>query len=309
MVTATGSDRHRLRRLGRADGVLVLNLHSVAPGRGRFTRPIPPEVFDTFVGWLKAHCDLTTFAGLTAKPGANRRPKAILSFDDGYADFLEYAVPILERHNVCANQNIVPSCVETGRPPWNVDLLDAIEHVPIDRLGALSLSSWEMPPAPASEGEMMRWGVAVSRGLKMRPRTEREALLAEFRAQLGGDLEHEPIPMMSAAEVAEVARLHEVGVHSYAHDSMEFESDDFFADDVRRCQDWYREKLASEPRVYAFPNGSYRESQIGIARQAGMDHVLLVDETTSSARSGVHPRITADGVSLRELRMRLARGC
>ena len=306
-VAVGGLDRRLLRRLGRAGGLLVLNLHNVGPAGSRFSRPIPPDVFDEFVGWLRSHCRLTTFSDLAGPADGDERPQAVLSFDDGYRDFVDYAMPILEKHGVRANQNVIPGCVESGRPPWNVDLLDALDRQPAERLRGLRLSAGELPPLGASDADVIRWGVAVSRILKLRPRSERESLLSELRSQIDLDSEHEPQPMMSAAEVTQAAAAHEIGVHSFDHDSMEYESDAFFADDVRRCQGWYRAHVGGDARVYAFPNGSYREPQIAVAEQAGIEHVLLVGERTSRVGARVHPRVTADGVSLPELRMRIAR--
>jgi hypothetical protein len=90
---------------------------------------------------------------------------------------------------------------------------------------------------------------------------------------------------------------------------MEFETDAFFEDDLRRCRAWYRDHLDSDPQVYAFPNGSHRPEQPELAERAGFNHVLLVGERPSSVSARVHSRITADGVTLRELRMRVARAC
>jgi peptidoglycan/xylan/chitin deacetylase (PgdA/CDA1 family) len=305
-------DRRRLRRLARGRGLIVLNLHSVAPTGGRFVRPIPPEVFDELVGWLDRECRLTTFSGLRDLPPDGPRPAAILSFDDGYRDFIEYALPILERHGVPANQNVVAASVESGRPPWNVELLAAMEQVPVESLRALELPSGTLPRLEPAAGEhaLMRWGVEVSRLLKLRPRSERaplvDALLDQLHDQAPAPSSQ---PMLTAHDLAEVARRHELGVQSYEHDSMEFESDEFFAEDVRRCRRWYRQHLGTEPRIYAFPNGSYRPSQVRIAHEAGFEHMLLVEERPSSIGERVHPRITADGVTLRELRMRIARAC
>jgi peptidoglycan/xylan/chitin deacetylase (PgdA/CDA1 family) len=311
-VTSAQIDRRRLRRLAGAGGLIVLNLHNVAPPGRRFARPIPPEVFDELVAWLNRECRLTTFSGLRDLPPDGHKPAAILSFDDGYRDFVEYAMPILERHGVGANQNVVAASVESGRPPWNVELLGAMEQVPVESLRALELPSDELPRLEPAAGEhaLMRWGVEVSRVLKLRPRSEREPLVDALIEQL-----HEEGPpissqrMLTPRELSEVARRHEVGVHSYEHDSMEFESDELFAEDVRRCRRWYRQRLGTAPRIYAFPNGSYRPSQVRIAQEAGFDHMLLVGERPSSIRERVHPRITADGVTLRELRMRIARAC
>jgi peptidoglycan/xylan/chitin deacetylase (PgdA/CDA1 family) len=310
-VTSARIDRRRLRRLARGRGLIVLNLHNVAPSAGRFVRPIPPEVFDELVGWLKGTCRLTTFAELGKLPLNIDKPAAVLSFDDGYRDFVEYAMPILERHAAAANQNVVPACVESGRPPWNVELLYAMEQLPVERLRALELPSGELPRLVPSAGEvgLMRWGVEVSRMLKLRPRSERVPLVDALLEQLHEAPAPSAQPMLTARDCIEMARHHEVGVHSYEHDSMEFESDEFFAEDLRRCRGWYRQHLGTAPRIYAFPNGSYRPSQVRIAQKAGIGHMLLVGERPSSIGERVHPRITADGVTLRELRMRIARAC
>jgi peptidoglycan/xylan/chitin deacetylase (PgdA/CDA1 family) len=310
-VTSVGIDRYRLRRLATAQGLVVLNLHNVAPGGGRFTRPIPPEVFYELVSWLKEACRLTTFAELPKHSVNDGRPAAILSFDDGYRDFVEYAMPILDRHGVRANQNVVAASVESGRPPWNVELLSALERLPIERLQRLELPAGALPELRSLDGEtaLMRWGVEVSRVLKMRPRAEREPLVSALADQLDGELVGSGLRMMSPKDLVEAASCHEIGVHSYEHDSMEFETQEFFADDVRRCRDWYRDRLGTEAQIYAFPNGSHRQEQLALARQAGFDHVLLVGERASSVSASVHPRITADGVTLRELRMRIARAC
>ena len=82
---------------------------------------------------------------------------------------------------------------------------------------------------------------------------------------------------------------------------------EYFTADLNLCRSWYRELLGPEPSVYAFPNGSYRPSQAAIAENMGIQHVLLVGERAGPAKAVVHPRVTADGVTLRELRMRIVR--
>src|SRR6266851_7961604 len=62
-------------------------------------------------------CLLLTHISITpVLPRAQRA--AILSFDDGYHDFIEYALPLLDKYGLRANQNLVISSVESGLPPW-----------------------------------------------------------------------------------------------------------------------------------------------------------------------------------------------
>jgi peptidoglycan/xylan/chitin deacetylase (PgdA/CDA1 family) len=84
-----------LRALSAAgDRVLVLNFHRVSPEPNPFWPPMTPEAFADLAGYLASRCRVLTFGEL-ADAQTDRRPTIILSFDDGYRDFVEYAMPIL----------------------------------------------------------------------------------------------------------------------------------------------------------------------------------------------------------------------
>src|SRR4051812_49280406 len=82
-------DERALARLG-PDGVVVLNLHSVSPRTASLSTPVSPQVLDQLLTWLVRHCRVGTLQALEA-PTGDDRPLAVLTFDDGYRDFLEFA--------------------------------------------------------------------------------------------------------------------------------------------------------------------------------------------------------------------------
>jgi hypothetical protein len=197
--------------------------------------------------------------------------------------------------------------VDTGLPPWNVRLLDFLEQVPPQRLEKISLPGRRAIPPGAGHDARVRYGVALSRYLKMRPREERATLVEELLRQFDDVDERRVRPMLSRSDMREVARHHEIGMHSYKHDSMEFESDGVFRTDVQRCVAWGAKHLASRPAVYAFPNDSHRATQIAIAHEAGFRDVLLGGEVASHVGARAHPRITIYGRNSAEVRARIAR--
>ena len=308
LVTGARVDIRRTAALGPDYGIL-LNLHSISPDTRSLASPLSPEAFKALAGWLARHFRVTTVRGIASSSNDDRRPFAVLSFDDGYRDFLDYAMPILDSYGLRANQNIVPGCVESGRPPWNVRLLDILGNLPAQRLKEIRLPGLVAAPPGADRESRVRFGVALSRFLKLRSRAEREPLIDELNAQLGPFSEAPTTPMLSSREVLEAARHHELGLHSYEHDSMEFESDDFFRSDIARSFDWAARHFTATPLVYAFPNGSHRESQIRIALESGFRDVLLVGEMPSRVRVNVHPRIPVYGTNAREVRTRIAHAC
>jgi peptidoglycan/xylan/chitin deacetylase (PgdA/CDA1 family) len=115
-----------------------------------------------------------------------------------------------------------------------------------------------------------------------------------------------PTRMMSSEDVAAAAAAgHEIGSHSYSHESMEFVDDDDFVEDFERCRRVLAE-VNCDATVYAFPNGSYRQHQIELLRDLGVLHMLLVGERPSRPDTSVHTRLTLRGHSVPELRVRAA---
>jgi len=261
-----------------------------------------PEQFDGLVGRLKRDFDIVTLDELEADPN---RPQAVLSFDDGYYDFVEYAAPIMEKHGVKCNLNIVPHCIESGRPPWNVRLYDFLEWAPKEAIGSLDLPGFDRELRSSRPRDKMTWAAALSQFLKNCSHRERRPLwerIEEWMESYGGRPEW--TPMLSIEEVREVRDYHQIGVHSYSHDSMGYESNDYFRDDVTKCFEYFDGHLGVRPDIYAFPNGSYRQPQIRYLMQKGVSYILLVEEKFAEGRSGILPRITVGGASTEEVWLR-----
>ncbi|MBC7543471.1 MAG: polysaccharide deacetylase family protein [Candidatus Sericytochromatia bacterium] len=294
-------DTARRWRLHARRLVPILSLHRVHPVANPFWSPLDPDLFDQLLAYIGRHFHVTT---LSAMAMTTDRPSLILSFDDGYRDFLDYAVPLLAKHGLPANQNVIPACVESGRPPWNVAMYDFLQVAPPTLLAEMRLPGFDMPAPTADADSKMRFGLALSRFLKNRQRSERAslwAIVSEAMARFG-DVPF--TPMLSATEVRQLAMTHEIGAHSFDHESMGFEDMGFFEADVAACQRYFAETLQLPMRTYAFPNGSHRPEQIQYLQAQGISRVLLVGEGLAQPGTGVYRRLTIHGSSLDELKLR-----
>jgi peptidoglycan/xylan/chitin deacetylase (PgdA/CDA1 family) len=307
VLCASRRDERLLRRHGRADRVLVLNIHSVDPTSKPFWPALHPQLFAGLLEWLRGRCTVTlpSTLGEVARTDA-RRPLVVLSFDDGYRDFVEHAMPILDRFGFKANQNVIGQSVETGRPPQIVQFSDFLNAAPASMLRELRVPHFSGRPVGDDPLDKERFGASIMNHLKQIPPASREPVWDELQRPMSEVEIERPTRMMSSEDVAAVAAAgHEIGAHSYSHESMEFVDDDGFLEDFKRC----RRVLAAvncDPTVYAFPNGSYRPRQLALLRELGVQHVLLVGERTSRPDASVHNRITLRGHSLPELRVRAA---
>ena len=281
------------------DNTLILNLHRVSPDANPFWTPMHPQLFDELLTYLAKSFVITSLEGLNElRPEV---PAVVLSFDDGYKDFVEYAMPVMRRHKVKANINVIPMCVESGVPIWNVRLYDFLNRSPRSLIKQIRVPGFEGELEGDGDEEKARFGARLSRFLKMRPRSEREALWPHIEATMDKADDRNGTVMMNAEDVKAASSEHEVGVHSYSHESMAYESEEFFQDDLAKCRVFFAETLRLPLTVYAFPNGSYRSSQVQTLLDGGMKQVLLVDERRARRPARVFPRLTISGSSVDEI--------
>jgi len=294
----------KTRALAGSGALTILNLHRVSDDHAGGYVGMTPSLFDDLVAWLKQRFSIVAFRDL-ATLAPNAKPPLILSFDDGYKDFIEVVVPILERHRVVANQNIVVNVVESGRPPMNVEMQDFITAAPTALLREVPLPGL---PQGADPSDRSGSGRIASRALKWRPIAEQKVIFAEMERQFLRFDGFRPTKMMSVEDVREVAQASEIGVHSYEHASMASESDDYLREDVRRCREYFRDRLGFATTIYAFPNGSFRQGQDELLRAVGYQHVLCVGEAFSRREEWRHPRLTMSAASSVEARFRALGG-
>jgi peptidoglycan/xylan/chitin deacetylase (PgdA/CDA1 family) len=299
-----GRDEALAREMRRTGRIAVLNFHRVSPAPHPYANPLDPALFDEVCAFVARRCRVATpsddLGGID-----DPRPAVVLSFDDGCLDFVEHAAPILAKHRLVANHNVVGACVASGRPMWNLLLYDFLLAAPASLLSELRVPGVDVPPVGGDDADRTRYALRLGRRLKTRPRAERAELWAPFESAMARLGEFPVTPMMRLDDVRGAAAAgHEIGCHSWSHESMGFEDDAFFADDLARCDRLFREELRLPLDVYAFPNGSWRRSQIETLLARGVRRVLLVDEDYARAADATWPRFTMYGASAPELRLR-----
>lgn len=215
--------------------------------------------------------------------GGRLPPRAVaLSFDDGYRDNLELAVPMLERLGLPATFFLVPALLDGGEAWWE-RLARAFAT------GTRPQVEWEgarleLPDAVARK----RVGDATAEQLKRRDRLARAAAVDELVGLLApGETGPERL-FLDWTEAAELARRgFDLGSHSSRHVILSQESAQAQHEDLALA----RTRLAALGRVVdvlAYPNGSasdYSPATIEAARSAG--HTFAV-----TTRGGVNRRAT-----------------
>lgn len=302
-ASTIGLDSRALGKLKANRKAAVLNLHRVSRDANAYWPPMRPEIFEELLKFLRSNFEVCAISDLS--DAKSSKPLAVLSFDDGYYDFVEFALPLLRKYKMPANMNVIPQCAVDGVPIWNVRLYDFLQGASVKQIHSLEVPGFAIKLRADNTDAKLKFGLQLSRYMKQRPRSEREEIWGAIEPYLSESVSR--TRMMTAAEIREVGDIIELGAHSYSHESMAYEDDKFFQEDFAKCKEFFDSEIRTPLSIYAFPNGSYRPEQVEFLSRSSVDHILLVGEEFADPRSRVLPRLTMYGETAAEVKMRSLR--
>ncbi|MEO5989209.1 MAG: polysaccharide deacetylase family protein [Candidatus Eisenbacteria bacterium] len=197
------------------------------------------------------------------------------SFDDGYADNMTRALPILERYGARATCFLTAGLMESRTAPWWDELAFILEHavIPDARVtfGGRSTSLQAMSDAGRRAAL-----TALLPQLRVAP-AEMRARLDRLRQVLGVT---EPAP----CELAEwpVARRWvdasmEVGSHTLTHPFLTTLPPGEQLREIVGCADLIRERLAAPVTGLAYPVGDHDEHTLEATRASGLAYAVTTE--------------------------------
>ena len=229
----------------------------------------------------------------------------MLSFDDGCHDFIDYAVPILERRRVRVNHNLIVNAVERGETPWMIKLVDALATISADQVQALRVPGLNRRPHLADDSAKARFGAQLTGHLKGLTATERAEQFPEITELVAHTDPARFTRMLSRAEIEPMIGEHEWGAHSVDHENMARLGDAEFLEQLALCEAML-DRMGSQMDVFAFPNGKFRWEQVDVLRARGVRSILLVGDRPARLDERAYTRINLYGDSAAEIRLRAA---
>lgn len=261
------------------------------------------DMFDECLAFFRRHYTVVTLDDVEASiAGARPLPPRglLITFDDGFADNLDYALPLLRKHRLPGTVFVTSDVVGRKERLWTEDLLWAFmaEHVhprEIARLHALLLG--ESDPDP--DDPRLIWDI-VRRGPELQDAQVRAAL-----SELDIDLNRitQPRQMLSRDDLAQlVASGVSIGAHGKTHTTLTSSSD--LATELRCPRAILSEIVTAQGQksvdALSVPHGAYTTGIVDQALAAGYELVFTGDAALSRLKNGflVSPligRIDVDG--------------
>jgi peptidoglycan/xylan/chitin deacetylase (PgdA/CDA1 family) len=266
----------------------ILIYHRVLPAADALnTWDVTASEFGLQMRVLREHFSLLPLAEAIERLTARSLPaRAVcVTFDDGYADNAEVALPILLKHGVPATFFIATGYLDGGRM-WNDTVIEAIRTLAAP---TLDLTPWSLGTFALDTIDARRAAISgVLPVLKYLPGPEREARAAHLAERAGiaspGNL------MMREDQVRE---LHNagmgIGAHTVTHPILRNTAPDIAHREIVDSGRRLAEIVGRPIRLFAYPNGKpgqdYGPEHVQMTRDAGYAAAVATGWGVATAQS------------------------
>ena len=253
--------------------LLVLIYHRVLTRRD----PLLPDEPDA--AGFAAQLDLiVSLFNVLPLPEAVRRlragqlpPRAVcITFDDGYANNCEVALPLLKSRGIPATVFVAPGYLSGGRM-FNDTVIEAVRRAPaaLD-LTREGLGRHELP----DDAARVRAIAAILPVLKYLPQAERLRQAAAIAERVGAELPDDL--MMTEAQVQHLYREGiGIGAHTVNHPILANADDATARREIRDSKGRLEDMVGAPVTTFAYPNGGpvkdYKPRDVALAREAGFE--------------------------------------
>jgi peptidoglycan/xylan/chitin deacetylase (PgdA/CDA1 family) len=245
---------------------------------------VSPATFRAHVELLAERYRPVSLAEIAAGVERGRVPEraVAVTFDDGYADNLTEAKPILTAAGVPATVFVASGLVDGGQPLWWYELAQLLDGPPLKE-------AW--------------------RELRRLPRAEIERRVEELRAAAG---ETEPATGRGRAltrdELCELAAgdVVEIGAHTRTHALLAAHTPDVQRAEIEGGRRDLEEWLGRPVESFAYPfgeDGDFDAATVDLVREAGFGRAVTVDTRPVTPSTPVHelPRVYVPDVPAEQL--------
>lgn len=241
-----------------------------------FPDEVDAERFEARCVWMRQWFNVLPLdqAVRRLREGSLPARAAAITFDDGYADNHDRALPILQRHGLSATFFVATAFLDGGCM-WNDDVIDALRRTRRESLDLRDLPHLGERVLDMNSLEQRRLAIATVIGaIKYLPSAERLELVSRIRQR--AEVSPAVGEMMSSDQVRALRRAGMlVGAHTVNHPILACLDARAAADEIGRGRVALEEMLQERVSLFAYPNGrpgkDYSPESVALARAAGFD--------------------------------------
>jgi len=275
-------------RGGRNGRLAVLIYHRVLPSADPLHPGEPDQ--DTFrwqMAAVAATCNVLPLTEAVERLASHSLPpRAVaITFDDGYADNLTQAVPVLQEFDLPATVFVASGFIDGGTM-WNDRVIETLRRVPV---GEIDLSPVGLGLAQVDGVDARRSLIqTIIDHLKYLPLDERKQRVDELADHLGVDLPDDLMLTTSQLKMLAAGGI-EIGAHTVNHPILSRLSIEQAREEIIDSRLHLEDLLQQPVGLFAYPNGrpgkDYGDEHAKILRVAGFTAAVSTAWAVNGAAS------------------------
>lgn len=273
----------RWRRSTHGARAVVLVYHRIAePDSDPLGLCVSPAYFAEHLQVVRKFGVALRLESLPAALEDNRsfREGVCVTFDDGYADTLHTAIPLLQRYDIPATVFVVSGQHARKREFWWDEigrLLFGVERLPTTALPTALF----IPRRTAEESRADRRAMfkLIHDRLYNMPADDREAALERLRAWVSALSVVRPThATLCPADLRCLADsgLVEIGAHTVTHPSLDRLNNASQRAEMLGSKHFLQDAVGRPVTSFAYPHGRYTQETVRLAREVGFDRACTV---------------------------------
>ena len=293
----------------------ILIFHRVLPVRDElFPGEVDAARFEAICSWLRQWCNVLPLDEACHRLREQTLPAraAAITFDDGYADNHDVALPILRRHGLRAGFFVATGFLDGGRM-WNDTLIEAIRATRLTRLdlraaGLQTVEHLDVASVPERRAAIDR----LIKACRYLPSLQRDATVQAVAAACGTPPTRELMMTSSQVQALHAAGM-QIGGHTVNHPILTRLPASEAREEMRAGKARLEQLTQAPVTLFAYPNGRPGEdwgaAHAAMAEELGFEAAVTTAWGVSSGQTHRFqlPRFTPWDASRWAFGLRLAR--
>jgi len=258
--------------------ITILCLHRVSDEESLTFPPFKIKDFERLLQYIDKHYQVATIETLSKKDG--NKPKLVLSFDDGFLDFYENALPLLKKFGMPCNLNVVTRCLDNNFQIWTQRQNNLMREIYVRKHNCtLDLGSKRTNIDNFHFQNIVEKNLELFHFLISKDENFVDSFLNEIESKMPFGIPE--TPMMNWEDLINAIKDYdiEIGSHSVSHITLSnIRNKEKLKDEISGSKNQIEKHTGRKVNIFALPNGNYNNEVIEQCKIAGYEHVLTVDE-------------------------------
>ena len=244
---------------------------------------ISPETFSSDLHWMSEHGEIVDLDTILDFTHQNTRPLFSITFDDGWVDNYEYALPALNHYSAPATVFLVTRAVETGNLFWVEDFLYKISMFQDLEPGDNILprlhhcATKHNLDIDVKHANTQTTAELIAESLKPMEKGCRDIILLDIYKTLGLSIKPLTGEILTWEQIRKMHRLDiEFGSHTNTHEILQYINDDACIDELETSKRTINERLHTQIRYFCYPNARYNTSSPEYVKSSGYSYAFRI---------------------------------